>query len=260
METIIFSYNRPAQLDLLLRSIKRFTDLDSLTVLYLNEPGFEYDQCIKEHPEVKFVYRTSNLKKHLLDTIKLAQDYGEKLVLFLCDDDIFINKVSTKNKQFRIFTDRTEILALSLRMSRTMNYCFDSDIKVDVPQFDSDYAWVWGYYPYDWGYPMSLSGHIFRTDEIKPLLEKFNYDNPTQLESQLAQAPLKNPLMLCFPSQKVVEAPINIVQNECFTNRTGDIDAQWLNDMYSKGNRIDLDFILKNKFVGCHQLIEVRWK
>ena len=54
-------------------------------------------------------------------------------------------------------------------------------------------TWHWMGMEGDWGYPMSLDGHIFRTAEIAPLLEHLDYRNPNVLEAALARRPLTLP-------------------------------------------------------------------
>jgi len=255
MKTIIFSYNRPAQLDLLLRSMKRFTDFKDIYVTYMHEPSYKkgYERVIKENPDIRFEYRKKNLKYYVMK--ELISEY----VMFCPDDDVFIGKVSLKDREFKQFANNLQILCLSLRLGRNCNYCFDQNIPVKVPKMRHG-TWKWREHSLDWGYPMSCSCTVFRTQEIKPVLERIDFKIPSHIEAQMHLTPLPQPLMLCYPKQKVLECPINTVQFEFLNNRTGDVSTNWLNDEFMKGKQIDLDYIVKQKFNSPQQLVDIHLK
>ena len=253
LKVIIFSYNRPAQLDLLLRSMKRFTDFSDVYVTYMhNEPyKLGYERVIKENPDVRFEYRELYLKDYIM------KELNKPYTMFCPDDNVFIGKVSLKDKQFKQFVDNPDILCLSLRLGKNCNYCFDQDTPVEVPRM-IDGMWEWQRYRLDWGYPMSCSCTVFRTPEIKSVLEKIEFSIPSHIEAQMHLTPLPQPLMSCYPKQKVIEAPINQVQTEFNNNRIGDNDLDWLNKEFMKGKRISLEHIVKQKFNSPQQLVDIK--
>ena len=255
LKLIIFSYNRPAQLDLLLRSMKRFTDFTDIYITYMHDNDYKagYERVIKDNPDVRFEYRHNNLKEYVMK--ELTKPY----VMFCPDDDVFIGKVSLKDKQFKQFADNPDILSFSLRLGKNCNYCFDQDTPVQVPKM-IDGLWEWRKYELDWGYPMSCSCTIFRTKEIKKVLERIEFSIPSHIEAQMWQTPLPQPLMLCYPQQKVLELPANAVQHEFLNNRTGTESIQLLNDEFIKGKIINLDYIVSKKYNSPQQLVDIRWK
>lgn len=252
LRVIIFSYNRPAQLDLLLRSISRFTDFANIYITYLADEEYldGYLGLKKSYRSMTFEPRTKGLKTHLLKAM------DEEMTLLLCDDNVFIDGVSLKDREFETFWADGSIAALSLRLGLNVNYSFDRDCPMNVPE-----ATLFDWYGrnFDWGYPMSVSGHIFFTKDIKPLIEAIEFETPTQLESKLSQNPIRLPKMLCYPTQRVVEMPLNMVQSECFTNRTGSITAEMMNKEFKKGKIISLNKVLETKFNSPHQLAEIEW-
>lgn len=255
LKVIVFSYNRPAQLDLLLRSMKRFTDFKDIYITYMHNDEYKkgYERVIKENPDVRFEYREKYLKDYLM------KELDKPYVMFSPDDDVFIGKVSLKDKQFKQFVINPDILCFSLRLGKNCNYCFDQDVSVKVPEMING-TWVWREHGLDWGYPMSVSCTIFRTSEIKSCLEQIDFVIPSHIEAQLWQKPLPQQLMLCYPKQKVLEMPINLVQTEFINNRTGNIGIEYLNQEFMKGKQIDLDHIIKQKFNSPQQLVNIRWK
>jgi len=254
LKVIIFSYNRPAQLDLLLRSIKRFTDFKDIYITYMHDDKYKkgYDRIIKENPDIRFEYRFEYLKDYVMK--ELTKPY----TMFSPDDNVFIGRVSLKDKQFKQFIENPDILCLSLRMGKNITYCFDQDVSVEVPTM-IDGMWVWRNYGLDWGYPMSCSCAVFRTNEIKSVLERIEFSIPSHIEAQMWQTPLPQELMICYPKQKVLEMPFNSVQTEFLNNRIGDVNIETLNEEFMKGKKIDLDYIVKQKFNSPQQLADIKW-
>ena len=100
---------------------------------------------------------------------------------------------------------------------------------------------------------MSLDGHIFRTKEIKTLLETTGFSNPNELEANISAHPFRHlPKMSCFQESKIVNIVANVV-NTSNVNRCGNlIDTKDLNDKYINGDRIVLEKISANK--SCHMI------
>jgi len=253
LKVIIFSYNRPAQLDLLLRSIKKFTDFSDIYVTYMHNDAYKagYERVIKENSDIRFEYRSEYLKNYVMK--ELTKPY----VMFSPDDDVFIGKVSFKDKQFKQFATNPNILCFSLRLGKNITYCFDQNVAVAVPEM-KDGTWLWRNYGLDWGYPMSCSCTIFRTHELRPILESIEFSIPSHIEAQMWQRPLPHQLMLCYPEQKVLEMPINAVQTEFLNNRTGNVTIEYLNEEFMKGKIIDLEYITKQKFNSPQQLVDIK--
>ena len=100
MKSIIFSYNRACQLDLLIRSHKKFWGEDIVVSYMYSDDYFRagYNKVRTRHPDVKFIHRVS-LKEDILNEMT-----GEYTVFF-CDDEIMIRPFSEEDTEFRIFTN-----------------------------------------------------------------------------------------------------------------------------------------------------------
>ena len=250
LKTIIFSYNRPAQLDLLLRSMKRFTDFTDIYVSYMHEPSYRegYKRVIKENPDVRFEYRKKNLKYYVQKALQ------SPLTVFLCDDEVFVAKVSQNDKQFKTFKKYDDILCLALRMGRNVDYCMSNHNWIKVPPIDKNGVWNWKAlveykrssdglhinYESDWGYPMSVAGHVFRTEDLKQILKPLKFDNPNQLEDGMCHFISPRNLAVCYDSQRMVEA---MLEKEQIIE---------LNKEFMQGKIIDLEYIVKQE-LHCPQ-------
>lgn len=251
MNVIIFSKDRAAQLDLLLRSMPQFDDVYVLWTASNNRFYDGYDELQHETPDgIMFIEEFS-----FKDNVVWYANSPHDLTMFLTDDDVFINDMEEAE-----MTDN--ILCLSLRLNPRMNYCYTlsrSQKSPKMTQNGNTYKWNWMFADADYGYPMSLDGHIFRTTDILPLLEDLKYKNPNTLEGQLARHPINRPMMLCYENSAILNNPINRVQT-VNGNRHGTVTAEYLNDMFLKGKRICLDPFIGYDPNACHVELPIEWE
>jgi len=113
-------------------------------------------------------------------------------------------------------------------------------------------------YP-DFGYPFSFDGNIFRTVEIRSLVNKLDFFSPNSLEQKLHEMHyfLKFPRtkMACFFASCLVNIPINRVQAD-FLNRYGEnyhFSEKELNDKFLSGEKIDFSLLPLNLISSSHQ-------
>lgn len=256
MNIIIFSKDRASQLDLFIRSIKKyFKEFDDLTfnVLYTYSTDsfrVSYDKLITIHDDtnIKYIKETKPFKEHLLSLIDETIDH----TLFFVDDMVFKNDFSLKSLEYKLFSTDDEILSLSLRLHKNLSYCYPARLRMIPPKFDSNSTFRWRGQSGDYGYPMSLDGHFFRTKDIILLFKGLKYNNPNSLESQLASYPINRPKMICFNESSVVTVPVNKVQT--FNNNIfGEISAEFLNEKFLNDYLIDLEPFDGVKNISCHQ-------
>ena len=250
MRSLIFSKNRPAQLELCLRSHKRFWGED-IKVLYSYDTEYKkgYDKLKKMYPEVEFELET-DFRQQVIDSL------GGRYTVYYCDDDVII-------RPYIDITDRLnnlDIACISQRMGQNYDYCFDSDVPVEIPRF-IDNLWEWQKYPLDWGYPMSVLGNIFRTEDIKPIIEMTPFRCPNTFEGNLAKNPIQKPLMVGFKEARNINLPQNLVQTISPKNRAGTLSIKEAYDRFMNGQIIDLDDVIeKTKDArSCFILVEFKW-
>lgn len=227
ISTIIFSKNRACQLELLLRSLNI-----PAQILYTCDPVFEsgYDKLIKMYPTIDFV-RETDFRSQL---IEFLEKNSEEYVLFLVDDDVMIEPWAGNCPEFQEFKRNLEIISLSLRLAP--DYQGAPVIKNNT--------WNWQGLKHDWGYPMSVSAHIFRKSDILPILVARIFSMPNDLEIVLRTYPPAKPLMICLNKPNFINVPVNLVQNK-YRNRNMGIPAEEINKKFLAGYRISLEDIIK---------------
>lgn len=258
MNIIVFSKNRAAQLDLFLRSFNKYvnnSDKYEIKVLYTySDKEFKkgYNIVLEKYKNVKFILE-KDFKTDLMDLI-----YSLVHTVFFVDDNLFVRDFDFCDQQQFIFESDKNILCRSLRLNYYLTYCYPAKkVITSVPSFDTKGSYYWKSACRDYNYPMSLDGHIFRTQEILPLLKTLKYKNPNTLEGILSQNPINKPKIICYPDSKIINMPINKVQTQN-RNICGKIDAAHLNRMFIAGHSIRLEFEnIKN--IACHLELGIKY-
>ncbi len=259
INVVIFSKDRACQLELLLRSFKKyFTEWEQAekTVVYKTDNhalAQGYQLCQKLHPEFHYVSEsTTPFKQGTLNAI----NEDNALTMFLVDDIVFKDKFSLLDPEFQQFSNDLEILCLSLRLHSGVNYCYATNRHVSAPQFREDGAWQWIGAEGDWGYPMSLDGNIFSTPIIKFITENIQFYNPNTFESLMAMNSKffdNTPFMFCYQeNSKLLNIPANLVQ-DMFPARFGNlVTPEELNQRFLNGEIILLEPFMGQKYNAVH--------
>ncbi|MDB4575817.1 hypothetical protein N9112_02545 [bacterium] len=260
LNIVIFSKDRACQLDLLLVSMKKmFAEYRHCTIAVLyttSGKAFEqgYKILKKSHKNIDFI-NERDFKKDLLLQIQPENYY----TVFFVDDIVWKEPFTVNCDELKLLKNDPDILCLSLRLDSNLTYCYAYDTNMKTPAFDHKRRWYWRDEDGDFGYPMSLDGHIFRTHEIYPLLLNLPYHNPNSLEGTLSIHPLKSKKMICLQKAPIFNIPINKVQ-KYNTNRHGDVSAEYLNKMFLSGHRILYKPFIGFRNYACHQEVDVTLK
>jgi len=260
MNIIVFSKNRAAQLELFIRSFKTYVkdpEKYELRVIYLpTEP--QYDDGYKKLIEMGYKNIVYVKETVFYQDIVNFIDSNDKHLVFFSDDNIFKNHIDFDDDYIKQFDVDKEIACISLRLHPKLTFCYPMNIPMTPPQFMIDNTFYWKGLPGDYGYPMSVDGHIFRTDELLPTLQRGRFPNPTMLENFLVGNTLHSPKMLCYDKSIIVNNPCNRAST-CAGNIHGKVDLQELNRKFLNGQLISLDNIDGIENISCHQEIEIKY-
>lgn len=265
MQIIIFSKDRPAQLDLLLRSMKEnFSFGYSLAISYrASDRDFANGYEKINFPQAKW-YPQDDFKSNIKE---ICPESG--FILNLCDDDVVINKLTAEDiwLAFDILIHYPRLKAYSLRLTPSSMYSFAHNRPMPVPNdlrcYRNFFVWDWTKQEKwsDWGYPHNLAGHIYRANYFRQLLRWskpmslqisrkkkvnwINWNSFNSLESAMARWTRKStPLMAGFYRQILFNPAVNRTQTEWDKNRVGRENHQSLNALNQRflaGLRIKFD-------------------
>jgi hypothetical protein len=269
LNVIIFSKDRAMQLDLLLKSILLNFNVGDykLNILYKasnDEYNRGYNTIRDLYPQ--FTYKKEeNFKK---DLVSLFND--SEYTVFLTDDDIIYQKFELNKDELHNIFMLTNASCFSLRLGLNTKHCYTmqrlNDLKNfkrhefyhDISLIEPIISWKVEDGTNDYAYPMSLDGHIFKTDFIKYFSESIEYANPNILEAMLSKITKNNMIISSYPNSRLVNNPINRVQN-IFHNLSGMIfgySAEDLNEMFLDDISFDFNKMNFNEITGCHQEIQ----
>ena len=269
---IILSKDRPAQLHLCLEALDSNAGhiFTNVTVLYdYSSSGFAlgYEKTKSSFAKISWI-----LQDHYYDNVMELVDESFALTSFFTDDDITYRVLPCNLQQIACnFEEMDELGTFSLRLGLN-TYIQDPYIASRAVAPTSGFKnindrmliWKWADCPPygNFGYPLSVDGHIFRTTELKRILSACRFNNPNQQECAMqGQLSLLPPMMASFTDSVVVNTPLNRVQETCL-NRSGESfgqDAESMNQRYLNGESLDLDSINFTEIVGCHQELKINW-
>lgn len=248
-------------MDLLLRSMAEFwTDIPNKPIVIWtcsNESFYNgYQKVLTDFPWVTFKFQNSNeFKKLVVESVNPENFF----TMFFVDDLVFKNPFSMQCIEV-VALHAEDLLCLSLRLHPGLTHCYTMNIPMKAPTFDGSgfMAWEWRKEQADFGYPMSVDAHLYRTSDLVEIISKSNYDHPGSFENALLTATPNRSKMMCFEDSKVMNLPINRVGT--YQNRFGEIHQDYLNGEFLKGRRISLKNIRGFKNISCHQEINLEWE
>lgn len=263
LHAVIFSKDRAAQLDSLLRSMRDHVavPLAGTSVLYRASDesfGTGYKRVASRNhlPGTTWIEERSFRD----DCISLLSSLpAGSLVLTLVDDDVF----------FRTFNNAAVLSAFS-----PSRHCAVSLVSYPVEEERTpglrrtpDYLeWKWAYLIKPRGfrlYPFCLDAYVYSRDLLVRLLPGLDFKAPNSLEGALNRA--KRRLMvwrrgclLATPEPCVFNNSLNRVQDESRT-RNLDVSAEQLNERYCAGFEIDNAELYAARPGRCHFPVAVRF-
>ena len=278
ISTIIFSFDRALQLELLLRSIRTY---DIFSALFVNiiysstDSDFEtsYNELIGNYPEYNWIkemkkkslqlpiesfywhnfywwfknkynrFSESNFKLLLK---KLVKESSSDCVMFLTDDSIFLRNIFVPQSSLELILNNPDKYSFSLRHG----------INITGGNYTSkDSGICWNIYEKqehpEWSHPFSVDGHIYSKRLIDRLINKTIHNSPNTLEAHLA----------CYIKEKKILANVFSNKLSCLygfelnrvqtisDNNNLNISTKYLNSFFAKGYRLKVEFNLEeNKY------------
>lgn len=269
---VIFSKNRAAQIHACLESFyKHFKSKDEPTVTVIWKASTDefrkgYEQAKSQFPDSDSLNweEETNFRAQTIKAVHGFPWAPSQYTMFLVDDIIFVNDVSTDDKQFDLIRNNALMLGLSLRLHDGVTRCYATNEDTKVPKFVKGCVWSWMGCQGDWGYPMSVDGNVFNTEFIKSLVDTTNYSNPNTFEAALDMAskqPGTPAYMCCYPeSPRLINIPANRVQDQ-FQNRFAEgYSPEELNSKYLEGNQIDVASYAGMKPSTVHVPVAIEFK
>jgi hypothetical protein len=267
MNFIIWSKDRPAQLYLLLESIKKNLltaniFIHCITKSTSSEFAHGYEICRHNFKNVCFFEE----KDFYNDSISCIENMTDKVV-FLTDDTVFYSSTTLKELlQIYTFLNSKEENIFSFRLGQ--NTFVQDHINGYVQDFlvpdskDGDIIrWCPSKYPgyMNYGYPFAIDAHIYNLEYILPLVKSFRWKNTNELEGGLQKYNYQVKDLGCFTNSRAVNIPYNNLSGLTMVNPNNSCTTMGANQNFLLNKKIDLETIENTKVIGCHQDIELKW-
>ncbi len=249
-DLVIFSYDRPLQLYALLESAQQHVSgVEQIVVLYRTsekEYAQGYDEVAKQFPNAAFIQQShqsakSDFKPLLMDALKKN---CKSPYLFFAVDDIVIKDLV--DLQLCIsYLERNQAEGFHLRMGKNLNYCYMMEAKQPLPPFeelgDDVLRWQFSKGKCDWAYPHSVDCCIYRKKQVLKDFAQIAFTNPNTLEAKWATRSNYARFGLCFATSKIVNLPLNLVNETYKTNANmNSLTASDLLKLFNLGKKMDI--------------------
>ena len=261
-QLIIFSKNRASQLHLLLESLEKNSNLlfDDIKVIYTHtdeEYGKGYQKLINVFKYVNFILE-DNFSLNTLESIDDDIEY----TTFMVDDNVLFKKIGI-SKDLVLGVIKEDVCCFSLRLGLNCTYSHPANLHYSLNSYKKSENFIrinFRNEKGDFGYPLSVDGHIFKTSFIKNIISNLgNFTNPNVLETRLQFYLGDIPNNVYFlPESHLVGVPANIVNNT-HPNRKGItfyFSEKELNDKYLDDINIKLESMNFKDIDGPHKEIK----
>lgn len=279
LKVFIPSFNRAAQLNLLLDSLKNnFSDYSNLDINVL------YKFSTQEFNEGYYRLITSLIDES--DPTRFIQEYDfckqvknflynnlDEHILFFVDDIIFHEQYIYPVSSILPLLPDVYCFSLRLGLNCHEQYYVTGECQPDLNNFgyklvERDHIkWNWKSGPskYSYFYPFSWDGHIYRARDIYERIHDRTFENPREFESIMVSQQVKNTIL----RNNIISHNIS----HCFSNAVNGVQrtqilsgvnhpmsAEYINDMYLKGYKLDLNSMDLTNIIGTHDERELKFK
>jgi len=250
VDLIIFSFDRPTQLYALLESIEKYiSGLGDIRILYRtsnNAYEIAYQELQDRFTQAIFVKQGDNPKADFKPlTMQCLQKSPNNYIAFAVDDMIikdFINLAETTR-----LLEKYNAYGFYLRLGKNITFSY----PWNKPNPPSNLAQVeknictwpfqgnWSY----WGYPNTVDMTVYPKELVLQEFKNMNFTSPNTLEGRWASRlqKSKNKRGLCHNASKVLNIPVNLVQNTHRNRNMNYMTPKTLLDVFNSGLKIDID-------------------
>ena len=276
---VVVSKDRPAQLELLLRSwSEQVPDWPAFAVSVLwkgTAAEFDrgYERVATAFPTV-FMQREDESRTFQRHILALMEREPREFFQFLTDDIVFIGTFSTADEPFRLLRRRADIGAIALRMSPRINYSQPLGMTTPAPRLRQN-IWTWQPMPRwvervtrrlgvhsawgDWRLQINFDGNVLRYPELLAHFRTLpDVSNPQLLERLFVEKPLPAPNLVCYPESKLINLALNRVDSMSLYPSAGHSTAEF-NQRFLAGERLSYRKLVGLRHNACHIEVEPEW-
>jgi len=248
-DLIIFSYNRPLQLYALLESIEIYiTGINhTFIICRAGDSNFQkaYQEVQKKFPSVSFLFQSTHANRDFKPlTMKAIQQFPSQYIIFAVDD--IIVKDSVDMDECIRALEQTEAYGFFLRIGEN-TYAKYGTIQPDfLPEFTGVtkdiLMWQFDKTTSYWRYSNTVDMTLYRKNHVIQHFSQMHFQTPNRLESSWCGRTPQKKLGLCFRQSKIINIPLNRIQNDFTTNpHMNFASPEELLIKFNQGKKIDIN-------------------
>ncbi|MFC1841581.1 hypothetical protein ACFLYA_00750 [Candidatus Dependentiae bacterium] len=253
VDLIAFSYNRPLQLHSFFESVDKYVSgLNNIYVIY-RSGNLYYDQAYEEvmniFKDACFVRQGKHPRKDFKPLLlQCFYDSPSEYIVFAVDDIIVKDYFDISECLYSL--KHSDAYGFYLRLGENVTTNYNGNARVDHrPPLEeiseSVYRFRFNEGKNDWAYPNTVDMTIYKKSEIERDLKEMNYSSPNTLEGVWASRGDLNKFGLCFSFSKIINIPLNIVQEDWRNPHNNSLTAKVLLDTWNDGLKIDIDYFFR---------------
>lgn len=264
-KVIVFSKNRPLQLYACLESLFKYTKISADNVWVVFKADHDYvipyyevlGECIRYFGNISMLPEYD----FRAQVMQLLEESKHDKIMFLTDDDVF-KEPADLNLACKFLDQNPPCFAFSLRLGKHLTRCYSTQSPQAVPSgFTKEpfFVWTWKGTEWDWNYPLSVDGHIFRKNDIVTAAKGAGaWKSPNTFEGNMSHLhpQIPHPQMACYTTTKVFNIPHNRVQDEVQNVHGGGSENDLLK-AWNDGKKIDIASFQGIKNISAHQLVPI---
>jgi hypothetical protein len=244
-DLVVFSYDRPLQLQACLESIQNYaSNISALSVIYrCSSPSFAqaYEKLKVDFPHVCWHLQSTekDFKPIVLSTVF---NQSARYVAFVVDDIIMKDHVNFAHCIEAM--EKTGAYGFYLKLGTHVDYCYTMNCAQGVPPYielgDQICAWQFNVGTADWKYPNSVDMTLYKKAEIEKDLGSLDFENPYAFESNWAKRANYKKVGLFYTHSKSVNIPLNIVGVYEKSRHMSGFSKEELLEKFNAGLKIDI--------------------
>lgn len=256
VDIVIFSKDRPLQLEACCHSIEKFISPDTKgrvnVIFYPTAEEFDlaYQAVAQEYPSYSFRKQTEKGRQFGILLMAALHESSNRYIMFAVDDNIVKDFIDLQKCIDAL--EETNSYAFFLRLGTNINYCFMQKRPMPLPSFrrikDDICAYTFKNGLMDWAYPNNVDMTIYRKKDVIKALSSLPLNDPW-FESLWARRANLNQRGLFFEQSKIINLDINVVCDgrniKQFSSewqaRLSEFGLQKLLELFNQGYRIDID-------------------
>lgn len=262
LSVILFSKDRPMQLDALLTSIRHcfIGDYQLILQWYTSNSEFEnaYEEVLHKHNDI--IYKNIKEKQFREDLIGAIEQAKSSNLMFLVDDILFVNQFDTN----WLNNINLKKVVPSIRLWSGINYTQPSDLvsmppKINLFSIKPWYVFSWTESSGYWSMPLSVDGNVFDKKEILFMLKRTEFKAPNTLEKAFGpyRFMFKYRKGICLAKPIILNFALNRVNVENNDFACGEeYTSEKLLNLWNSGYRIDVKAMQRIKSNSCHLICD----